>query len=100
MIAGEEDVAPALADHWQEVSAAFRDRDARQLYVDADAITDTLNQRANIRLSSIDQDQPFEFRAQSADLQARILRDWKSGYWIALIRSPAAASGARPKPGS
>ena len=36
MIAGEEDVAPALADHWQDVSAAFRDRDARHLYVDAD----------------------------------------------------------------
>ena len=36
VIAGEEDVAPALADHWQDVSAAFRDRDARHLYVDAD----------------------------------------------------------------
>ena len=75
VIAGEEDVAPALADHWQDVSAAFRDRDARQLYVDADAIDETLNQRANIRLSSIDQDQPFEFRAQSADLQARSLKE-------------------------
>ena len=69
MIAGEEDVAPALADHWQDVSAAFHDRDARHLYVDADAIDETLKQRANIRLSSIDQDQPFEFRAQSADLK-------------------------------
>jgi len=75
VIAGEEDVAPALADHWQDVSAAFRDRDARQLYVDADNIDQTLQQRANIRLSSIDQDQPFEFRAQSADLQARSLKE-------------------------
>jgi transcription-repair coupling factor (superfamily II helicase) len=75
VIAGEEDVAPALADHWQDVSAAFRDRDARHLYVDADTIDQTLKQRANIRLSSIDQDQPFEFRAQSADLQARSLRE-------------------------
>src|SRR5262249_25232381 len=70
VIAGEENVAPALADHWQDVSAAFHDRDARRLYVDAEAITNTLNERAQIRLSSIDQDQPFEFRAQSADLQA------------------------------
>src|ERR1700748_2104876 len=31
VIAGEEDVAPALNDHWQDVSAAFRDRDARHL---------------------------------------------------------------------
>src|ERR1700758_446251 len=64
VIAGEEDVAPALADHWQDVTAAFKDRDARHLYVDSNEIDQTLNERANIRLSSIDQDQPFEFRAQ------------------------------------
>ncbi|MBV8220527.1 MAG: DEAD/DEAH box helicase, partial [Solirubrobacterales bacterium] len=75
VIAGEEDVAPALADHWQDVTAAFKDRDARHLYVDSNEIDQTLNERANIRLSSIDQDQPFEFRAQSADLQARSLRE-------------------------
>ncbi|MBV8945789.1 MAG: transcription-repair coupling factor, partial [Solirubrobacterales bacterium] len=74
-IAGEEDVAPALADHWQDVSAAFKDRDARHLYVDADSITDTLNDRSRIRLSSIDQDQRFSFRAQAADVQARSLRE-------------------------
>src|SRR5205807_1780793 len=70
-----EDRAPALADHWQDVSAAFRDRDARQLYVDANAIGETLEQRARIRLSSIDQDQPFAFRAQAADIQARSLSE-------------------------
>jgi transcription-repair coupling factor (superfamily II helicase) len=75
VIAGEEDVAPALADHWQDVSAAFKDRDARHLYVDADTIDQTLRTRANIRLSSIDQDQPFQFRAQAADVQARSLKD-------------------------
>jgi transcription-repair coupling factor (superfamily II helicase) len=75
VIAGEEDVAPALADHWQDVTAAFKDRDARHLYVDSNEIDHTLNERARIRLSSIDQDQPFEFRAQSADLQARSLKE-------------------------
>jgi transcription-repair coupling factor (superfamily II helicase) len=75
VIAGEEDVAPALNDHWQDVSAAFRDRDARHLYVDADAIGETLRRRAQIRLSSIDQDQPFQFRAQAADVQARSLKE-------------------------
>ncbi len=75
VIAGEEDVAPALSDHWQDVSAAFKDRDARHLYVDADTITQTLSTRARIRLSSIDQDQPFSFRAQAADVQARSLRE-------------------------
>src|SRR5579884_3909093 len=75
VIAGEEDVAPALADHWQDVSAAFKDRDARHLYVDADTIGQTLGTRAQIRLSSIDQDQPFSFRAQTADIQARSLTE-------------------------
>ena len=75
VIAGEEDVAPALADHWQDVSAAFHDRDARHLYVAADDIDQTLTTRARIRLSSIDQDQPFTFRAQAADMQARSLKE-------------------------
>jgi transcription-repair coupling factor (superfamily II helicase) len=74
-IAGEEDVAPALKDHWQDVSAAFKDRDVRHLYVNADDINRTLEQRAQIRLSSIDQDQPFSFRAQTADIQARSLTE-------------------------
>jgi transcription-repair coupling factor (superfamily II helicase) len=75
VIAGEEDVAPALADHWQDVSAAFKDRDARHLYVDADEIGAALDGKARVRLSSIDQDQPFSFRAQTADVQARSLKE-------------------------
>jgi transcription-repair coupling factor (superfamily II helicase) len=75
LIAGEEDVAPALADHWQDVTAAFRDKDARDLYVDADSIGRDLDARARIRLSSIDQDQAFSFRAQTADIAARGLKE-------------------------
>ncbi|HZE03977.1 MAG TPA: transcription-repair coupling factor, partial [Solirubrobacteraceae bacterium] len=45
------------------------------LYVDADTIDHVLRSRANIRLSSIDQDQPFSFRAQAADIQARSLTE-------------------------
>jgi transcription-repair coupling factor (superfamily II helicase) len=75
LIAGEEDVAPALADHWQDVTAALRDKDARQLYVAADQIEASLDARARIRLSSIDQDQPFSFRAQAAEIAARGLKE-------------------------
>src|SRR3954468_11939978 len=73
LVAAEEDVAPALADHWQDVCAAFHDDDAHHLYVKPDTITDALDQRASIRLSSIPQDQPVEFRAQPAALSARRL---------------------------
>jgi transcription-repair coupling factor (superfamily II helicase) len=75
LIAAEEDVGPALADHWQDVCAAFHDEDAHHLYVKPDAITAALDARAGIRLSSISADQPIEFRAQSADVAARSLRE-------------------------
>jgi transcription-repair coupling factor (superfamily II helicase) len=74
-LAAEEEVPPALADHWQDVCAAFHDTEAHHLYVPPEAITETLNERARIRLSSIDQDQPFSFRAQSAEIGARGIKD-------------------------
>jgi transcription-repair coupling factor (superfamily II helicase) len=75
VIAAEEDVAPALSDHWQDVCAAFHDDDAHHLYVKPDAITEALDERAGARLSSIASDQPIEFRAQAADLAARSLKE-------------------------
>jgi transcription-repair coupling factor (superfamily II helicase) len=75
LISGEEDVAPALADHWQDVCAAFHDTDAHHLYVSPDEISPVLEQRARIRLSSIDQDQRFTFRAQTADVAARGVKE-------------------------
>ncbi|HEY2652775.1 MAG TPA: transcription-repair coupling factor, partial [Solirubrobacteraceae bacterium] len=75
VIAGEEDVTPALADHWQDVTVAFHDQEPRHVYVDPDEIDAALDERARIRLSSIDQDQPFSFRAQAADIQARGIRE-------------------------
>jgi transcription-repair coupling factor (superfamily II helicase) len=75
LIAGDEEVAPALADHWQDVTAAFHDEDAHSLYVDPSTIAADLERRARIRLSSIDQDQRFAFRAQNADVAARGLKE-------------------------
>ena len=75
IIAADEEVAPALADHWQDVCAAFHDEDAHHLYVKPDTIKAALDERARIRLSSIAGDQPIEFRAQAADLAARSLKE-------------------------
>jgi transcription-repair coupling factor (superfamily II helicase) len=75
VIAGEEDVTPALADHWQDVTVAFHDQDPRHVYVDPEEIDAALADRARIRLSSIDQNQSFSFRAQAADIQARGIRE-------------------------
>ncbi|HEY5428104.1 MAG TPA: transcription-repair coupling factor [Solirubrobacteraceae bacterium] len=75
LIAGSEDVAPALADHWQDVTAAFHDEDAHHLYVAPEQIIAQLDERVRIRLSSIDQDQAFAFRGQAADIAARGLKE-------------------------
>ncbi|MDX6573539.1 MAG: hypothetical protein QOC86_2695, partial [Gaiellales bacterium] len=75
LIAAEEELGPALADHWQDVCAAFHDDDAHHLYVAPDAITAALDERASVRLSSHDADQPLEFRAQAPDLAARSLKE-------------------------
>jgi transcription-repair coupling factor (superfamily II helicase) len=101
-LAGEEDIAPALKDHWQDVTAAFHDAGAHQLYVGPDAIGAALEGRARIRVASIDQDQPFSFRAQSADLQARSLREaepeleklMRSGYRT-VVAFPRRGDGER-----
>ena len=74
LIAGTEDLAPALADHWQDVSATLADDDAAHLYVDPEVVLSDLDARVKIRLSSLDQDQTFAFRAQTADIAARGLK--------------------------
>src|SRR5262245_47717518 len=74
-IAAEEELAPALRDYWEDVTTSFHDEDAHHLYVKPEALDAALDARARLRLSSISQDQPHEFRAQSADTAARSLRD-------------------------
>jgi transcription-repair coupling factor (superfamily II helicase) len=75
LLAAEDDLAPALADLWQDVTAAFHDADAHHLYVKPDEIVRAIDDRARVRLSTISQDQPHEFRAQSAETAARSLRE-------------------------
>jgi len=75
LLAAEEELEPALADHWQDVCAAFHDADAHHLYVPPDNIRAALDARARVRLSALDQGQPLQFRAQAADFAVRSLRD-------------------------
>jgi transcription-repair coupling factor (superfamily II helicase) len=75
IVAAEEELAPALADHWTDVSAAFGDEDAQHLYVRPESIQQTLKKRARIWLSAISSGQEIELRAQSADTAARSLSE-------------------------
>src|SRR5262245_49988281 len=74
-IAAEEELAPALRDYWEDVTTSFHDEDAHHLYVKPEALDAALGERARLRLSSLSQDQPHEFRAQSADTSTRSLKD-------------------------
>jgi transcription-repair coupling factor (superfamily II helicase) len=75
ILAAEEEIAPALADHWQDVTAAFHDQDAHHLYVRPDEVEAALDARARIRLSATSSDQPVRFHAQAADTPARSLKE-------------------------
>ncbi|HWH94966.1 MAG TPA: transcription-repair coupling factor [Baekduia sp.] len=75
VLAEEAEIGSALADHWQDVCVAFHASDAHDLYVKPEVVQGALDARAHARLSALSGDQPFEFRAQAADLAARSLRE-------------------------
>ncbi|MFL5890780.1 MAG: transcription-repair coupling factor, partial [Solirubrobacteraceae bacterium] len=102
VIAAEEDVEPALRDHWDDVCAAFHDTDAHHLYVKPPDIVAALDARRPLRLSSISGSQPLEFRAQAAEFAARSLNEaepeleklTRSGY-TTLVTWPQRGQGER-----
>ncbi len=75
LVAAEEELAPALSDHWSDVCAAFGDEDAHHLYVSPDSVQSALAKRTRIWLSAISADQPIELRAQASDTMARSLAE-------------------------
>ncbi|MCW3034323.1 MAG: transcription-repair coupling factor, partial [Solirubrobacterales bacterium] len=75
MVAAEEELEPALKDHWDDVCAAFGDTDAHHLYVSPGEITQTLAERTRVWLSAHAAGQEIEVRAQSADTAARSLAE-------------------------
>ena len=70
-LAAEEEIPPALADHWADVCAAFHDADAHHLYVSPDDVAAALAARARVRLSGHDRAQDIALRGQAADVAAK-----------------------------
>ena len=75
MVAAEEELAPALGDHWNDVCAAFADEDAHHLYVSPEEVQSSLATRTRIWLSSMSSGQEIELRASAADTAARSLAE-------------------------
>jgi transcription-repair coupling factor (superfamily II helicase) len=102
LLAAEEELAPALADNWQDVTAAFHDADAHHLYVKPDDVVAAIGARARVRLTSVAGDQAIAFHAQAADTAARTVADAepelerlvRSGYRT-LVAWPRRGEGER-----
>jgi transcription-repair coupling factor (superfamily II helicase) len=75
IVAAEEELAPALTDHWSDVCAAFADTDAHHLYVSPDEVQAAVAARTRIWLSSMSSGQQIELRASAADTAARSLAE-------------------------
>jgi transcription-repair coupling factor (superfamily II helicase) len=75
LVAAEEELAPALQDHWSDVCAAFADEDAHHLYVPPAEVRASVEWRTKVWLSAISADQEIELRASAADTAARSLAE-------------------------
>ena len=75
IVAAEEELEPALADHWSDVCAAFADEDAHHLYVSPEEVQARVSARARVWLSAMSSGQEIELRASSADTAARSLAE-------------------------
>ncbi len=71
VIAAAEEIPGALHDHWEDVTAAMIEEDARRLYVDVSA---PLQERARLSLGA-DTGQEHSFRAQRAEFPSRTLTE-------------------------
>ena len=69
MLAAAEEIRPRFTDHWEDVTTAMHDADARHLYVD---VAEPLAGRAVLSVRGASDDDDVEaFRAQSATSAAR-----------------------------
>ncbi|CAN5444509.1 transcription-repair coupling factor [soil metagenome] len=90
VISGAEEIEPALRDHWEDVTAAMHDADARHLYVD---VAEPLEQRASLSVRApTDEDGPLLMRAQTPNSPARSMgeaetqlqKELRSGYRVVV----------------
>jgi len=71
IVAAEEEIAPALSDHWQDVCASIHDDDAHHLYLAPQEVTSAITGRAAGSFSSLASGQEIELHAQSTDFASR-----------------------------
>jgi transcription-repair coupling factor (superfamily II helicase) len=70
--AAVDEIPAALSDHWEDVTTAMHDDDARRLYVE---VADPLEKRSALDVSTTHSSQEYAFRAQPVTSAARSLRE-------------------------
>jgi transcription-repair coupling factor (superfamily II helicase) len=77
VLAAAEEIPGALADHWEDVTTAMHDADARHLYVE---VGDPLAERAIVRARRVEDDDERDdaFRAQAPTSAARSIGEAES----------------------
>ena len=113
LLAGAEEIEPALSDHWEDVTTAMHDADARQLYVD---VHEPLAERAVLRVlapdptmaepkaSTLSERSVFGFRATApvsaarsiAEAEAHLQKELRSGYRV-VITFPSRGEAERAR---
>ncbi len=89
IVAGSDEIEPALRDHWEDVTTAMHADDARHLYVE---VAGPLADRAALTISGADSGQELEFRAQAprsparsiAEAESQLERELRSGYAVVV----------------
>jgi transcription-repair coupling factor (superfamily II helicase) len=83
VLIGEEEIEPALGDHWEDATTAMHAEDAQHLYVDVAA---PLAARAALALTGAGEEDEDAFRAARAESPARSVKE-AEGELEKLIRS-------------
>src|SRR5919204_170447 len=94
LLAAADEIPAALRDHWEDVTTAMHDEDARRLYVEVAA---PLAERALLEVRAVGEADPQEaaapgFRAQAptsaarsiSEAQSQLEREIRSGYAVAV----------------
>ncbi len=83
VLAGAEEIEPALRDHWEDATTSMHADDARHLYVD---VAEPLETRAGLFLAAPGEDEADAFRASRAESPARSVKE-AEGELEKLVRS-------------
>ncbi|HEX2096424.1 MAG TPA: transcription-repair coupling factor [Solirubrobacterales bacterium] len=72
ILAGAEEIEPALRDHWEDATTAMHADDAKHLYVD---VAEPLAERATLTVTGAADGEEDAFRASRAESPARSLKE-------------------------